>query len=164
VVELTFEYRSPTDEEIADYAASEPDDSTILFQLIYSHTGSFPAQKLDIYEVQSEGKGAFWENESCTLNMGIEACVESDVIEGKVTEGWWVIEKFVPHYSKDYYGEVDCDYECDNIRRARWSDVNHFGLPLPLLARLLLKVGVNNYVPFNFEPKYNIKPVQEGET
>jgi len=101
-----------------DLAADEPDDSTILFQLVEGDSYMFPlGAYVDFWEFQSEGKAAFWENEASMLQDAVAGMLNID----QCRPGWWVMEKFSSHYTKSYEGEVDCDYDHEAVRPARWS-------------------------------------------
>ena len=126
-------------------ASAEPDRSVILCEveeLLPSCHGW--GWSMAFGEFASEGKAAFWESEGGTLGD----CVES-ILQGfpDLYEGWWVIDGFTAHYTVSWDGEHDADYDAEDIRRARWSDLKHFGYPVPWWARLLLLIRVDLRVP-----------------
>ncbi len=45
-----------------------------------------------------------------------------DLIDEKA-EGWWLLEGFTISWSRDYWGEVDAEYDITGQRRATWADV-----------------------------------------
>jgi hypothetical protein len=73
-------------------------------------------------------------------------------LEGKTYEdfwrvGWFCIEGFTAHYSRDYWGDCDVDYECTDVRIARWSDYAETIARPPWWARILLIVGIDLAIP-----------------
>jgi hypothetical protein len=126
-------------------AAAEPDRSVILCEVKELLPGWGGQQgSIAFGEFASEGKAAFWENEGSTLGD----CAES-ILQGfdDLYEGWWVIDGFTAHYSVSWEGEHDADYEAEDIRRARWSDLKHFGYPVPWWVGLLLLIRVDLHAP-----------------
>ena len=130
-----------------DDAAQEPDLSTILFQLVEGDTFLLPGTGVEFWEVQGEGKAVFWETEASMLHDAIAGMLEP----AQCVVGWWVMENFTASYTKDYEGEVDCDYDHDEVRPAKWSDMLHFGMRVPWWARLLLALRLNGKVPADWK-------------
>lgn len=116
-----------------DYSP-RPGRSTVLVQLIegdsylfnrYDHaTRKHVNAGLEIYELQYEGGSAELEAEQGMLEDAVAPLLE----DGFWREGWFVVEGFYGHYSKDYFGEVDCDFECLGVRPATWADMERFGI------------------------------------
>lgn len=115
-----------------EYEPPRPERSTVLVQLIEGDSYLFnrwDAVKrqhvnagLEIYEIQYEGGSAEIEAEAGMLSDAVAPMLE----DGFWREGWFVVEGFYGHYTKDYYGEVDCDFECLNVRDATWADMERF--------------------------------------
>lgn len=96
--------------------------------------------ELDFGELQHEGGSAAIEAEAGMLDYAVAPMLLDSFDELK--PGWYVVEGFYGSYSTDYYGEVDCDFDCDLVRKARWSDIEHFGVArAPWWARLLRLFG-----------------------
>lgn len=125
---ITILERTPEEIEYEQYRdALRPGKSFILAQIVQGGSHYFerwnPVTRqreyldLEFWEVQCEGGSAELEAEAGMLP---DAFV--DMIDDYWHPGWVAIDGFYGHYSKDYWGEVDCDYECDNVRPARWSD------------------------------------------
>ncbi len=131
-----------------DPAADEPERSTILFQLLEGDSVLFrePAG-VEFGEFHCEGKDAFWAREGCILEDAVAYLLWPD---REYTPGWFVMEGFEVHYSKDYWGEVDVDYECAKVRPARWSDLKHFGGLVPWWGRALLWLGLDAEIPESY--------------
>lgn len=122
--------REPTQDDL-DYDEYEkslrPGKSTVLVQIVQGGSHLFekwdPVTRrryhldLEVYESSHEGGSAALEDHS---GMLMDAVVP--MAEDYWYPGWVVVEGFYGHYSKDYWGEVDCDFECDDVRPARWSD------------------------------------------
>lgn len=121
---------APAEEE---YEYPCPGKSKIVFQLIEGET--YKLQRwdnelkrsvsigLDFYEVGYEGGSAEIEAYEGMLEDVIAEMLDPD--ELKI--GWFVMDGFFGSFSRDYYGEVDCHHECDDIRPARWSDIEEMG-------------------------------------
>ena len=149
MVELMFIEKTPDEIEDEEYRNNmRPEPSTILFQIIDGDSYMFdkwnPETKkndplyLELGEYAYEGGSADLEAESGMLPDSFVSLLDDN--EKKV--GWFVMEGFYGTYRTDYYGEVDCDFECDNIRKAKFSDLDYFGYA-PWWAKLLLKIGIN---------------------
>lgn len=127
-------------------ADAEPDRSRILGQIVdFEHTKY--GVSVGWGEFQSEGKAAFWESEGSTLSEALESC-PSDVT---LKPGWWLFDGFNAHYSVDYWGEHDADYDVDDIRPAVWADILHF-MPesVPWWVRILFPIVRSRPVPATF--------------
>lgn len=144
------------------YEGPRPEKSTILFELIEEHTylwtrwdtenARWDTVGLEIEEIQYEGGSAEIEAEQGMLPDAVYGLLDPD----QHTAGWWVIEGFYGSFSKDYWGEVDCDFSCDVIRPARWSDIAYFGIQRPpLWVRVLSWFGVDPPV----RPSQIVQPV-----
>ncbi len=133
--------------EYAEYEKSlRPGKSIVLAQIVDGGSHLFekwnPTTRtreyldLEFWEFTSEGGSAAIENEAGMLEDAI-----APMVEDYWHVGWVCVEGFYGYYSKDYYGEVDCDYECDNVRPARWSDYTRLMGPKPWWAR------ADRYIP-----------------
>lgn len=131
-----------------------PEKSTILCQIIEGDSYLFQewnSEKkclenlgLDFHEFQYEGGSAEIENEAGVLQDTIAGLLDPEFHR----VGWFVVEGFYGHYWKDYYGECDVEYECDDIRVARWSDIEAMGLmKAPWYIRALRMFGIDPEVP-----------------
>lgn len=129
-------------------ADAEPARSRILGQIVDLDKGHYGWQ-IGWNEFQSEGRAAFWEGEGGTLTDAVESALNGMDVE--LAPGWWVMDGFTAHYSVDYWGEHDADYEIEDVRPAVWADVLHF-LPhdVPWWVRLLRPVFRNRPVPSTF--------------
>lgn len=88
-----------------------------LFQKWDPNTKTWGYLDLEFYEFQYKGGSAAIEDDAGMLQDAV-----APMMEDFWHPGWVIVEDFYGHYSKDYWGEVDCDYEFDNVRPARWSD------------------------------------------
>ena len=80
--------------------------------------------KWDLDEAKASGicydKGDAWMQQEGSILDYDCASIAGD----NAATGWYVIEGFEVSYHKDYYGEVDCDIEHTNFRRATFKDFN----------------------------------------
>lgn len=144
----------PFPNEEPPYEGPRPGKSTILFELIEGDTCQWTRWNaetkrhetigLEIEELQYEGGSAEIEAEQGMLAEAVYSLLDD---EEHASPGWWVVEGFYGSFWKDYYGEVDCDYSCDIIRRARWADIEHFGVARPpLWVRVVRLLGFDPLV------------------
>jgi hypothetical protein len=114
----------PVEEE---YSPPRPEKSTVLFELIEGDCYLFKNEGVEFGEIQYEGGSADIEAEAGMLEDAVAGLLAAE--HQKV--GWWVMEGFYGSFSKDYYGEVDCDFECDRVRPATDEDRRKFGVLTP---------------------------------
>lgn len=129
-------------------ADAEPARSRILGQIVDCDKGQY-GWSIGWNEFLSEGKAAFWEGEGGTLGDSVESAINGSDTE--LSPGWWLIDGFTAHYSRDYWGEYDADYEIEDMRPAVWADVLHF-MPgsAPWWVRLFRPLFWNRRVPPTF--------------
>lgn len=133
----------------------KPGKSTILFELIeeptYCWTRWDPDQKkhvmvgLEIEEIQHEGGSAAIEAEQGMLDHAVYALLDHE----EHTAGWWVIEGFYGRFIKGdgWTTDDDVDFECDEIRPARWSDMEKFGvMRAPWWMKFAMLMGLDPLV------------------
>lgn len=109
-----------------------PERSFILCEIVEGDSYLFEGKGLEFAEIQSEGGSAEIENESGMLEDAIASLLDPEFQR----VGWFVIEGFYGNYTKDYYGEVDCDFECENVREATDADFERFGMTRPASDRV----------------------------
>lgn len=119
---LEFTIKPIECESEEDYECPNPSEpSVILFEVEY-----VDGKDWGIYECQYEGGAAAYENE---FGVGVIEVVKDFVDVSEVEEGeWYVIEGFTSHFTRDYYGEVDCHHYFDKFRRASIYDRLYFGV------------------------------------
>jgi hypothetical protein len=102
--------------------------STILVQLIegshYLFTRDGVDAGIEIEECRYTNGDADIEADAGMLHDAIAPMLE----DGFWRVGWFVIERFTCHYSRDYWGECDVDYECTNVREATDEDIATIGV------------------------------------
>lgn len=101
---------------------SEP--STILFEV---ETVSRTEMSVWLTLGEVDGRGGAFEYEQ-EFGPGIEYVIEQfpEVTDEVVEGGWYIIEGFTCHFTKDYWGEVDCDHEFTHFRIATDEDKEAF--------------------------------------
>jgi hypothetical protein len=146
--------REPTEEELA-YEYPKPERSLVLVQIIKGEnsiftrynreTRRYESAGLEFHEIFSLGGSADIESENGMLGDAVAPMLEPEYWQ----PGWYVIEDFYGYYSRDYYGEVDVDYECGVVRLARWSDVALLmgENVVPVWARIAMRFGRDFAVP-----------------
>lgn len=138
-----------------DYEYPKPGKSTILFELLeepsYQFTRWDEAQKkhvevgLMIDEIQHEGGSAAIEAEQGMLEDAVYDLLDP----ADVGPGWWVIDGFYGTFCKGdgWMTDDEVDFECNEIRPARWSDMKHFGVQHPpIWARIAMWLGLDPLV------------------
>lgn len=124
--------------------------STILFELIEEDTwcwthfagGRHLPVGLQIEEIDYDEGDAAIEAEGGMLDHAVYELLDP----AEVGPGWWVIEGFNVHYIRGdgWMTDDDADFYCDDIRRARWSDIARFGMMrVPLWARVAMWLGLD---------------------
>lgn len=123
-------------DEDCEFEYPKPGKSTILFELIEGETYLWTRRNeenrsvpvgLEIDEIQYEGGSAEIEADQGMLDVAIYDLLADNEI---CNPGWWVIEGFYGHYTRGDGWETDVhvDFECDVIRPALPSDLEHFGV------------------------------------
>jgi hypothetical protein len=113
-----------TEEEKEQVCPDPSEPSTILYRVMLDPE---PRSKWDKYIVDIyayEGGGAEYEQEF----GGFLDYTVVDMLDLDTQEGFYVMEGFCSYYSKDYWGEVDCDHEFTCIRKATDKDWKYFGV------------------------------------
>jgi hypothetical protein len=122
-----FSILSPEPEE--EYTCPNPaEKSTIVFILDGDYDkesyGDFPG--FEVMEIQYEGGAAEYEVEhGVGITYPIGEMIDCSSLKKNV---WYIMKGFESHFSKDYYGEVDCDHYFDEFREATKEEVEHFGV------------------------------------
>ncbi len=110
-----------------DFEPNPREPGRILFQVVYGGSNHSDWKEHDIEEITGEGGAFNYEHEYGELEYTLKASIE----EKEIGLGWWIVENFRVHFTQDYYGEVDCDYDFAGPKRATWTDMEHFGMGKP---------------------------------
>lgn len=97
---------------------SQPTPSDILITLTEGDSRLFPG--LEVESIQWTGESAEFEQEAGMLENAIAPMFKPS------KPGSYFLYGFKAHYNKDYYGEVDADYELEGWREATIDDENKF--------------------------------------
>lgn len=139
-------------EDEGEYGPPIPEKSFVLVQIVEGSSYLFESWEkdfgLEFWEMWSEGGSAAIELEAGMLDDAIAPLLYPNFWRA----GWFVVEGFYGHFTTDYWGDVDCDHECDRVRIARWSDLKRMGVPRPWLIRCLMALGWDEEVPPGYEP------------
>lgn len=131
--------------------------SNILFALIAVDTqlwthyvnGYHKPVGLQIEEIDYDKGDAAIEADQGMLEFSVYGLLDP----AEVSVGWWVMEEFTAHYTRGdgWMTDGDADFYCGGVRRARWSDMQAFGMcKPPLYARILGSLGIDLRVPLSW--------------
>ncbi len=96
----------------------QPSSSNILITLVEGDSRLWPG--FEIKEILHNGESTEYENDAGMLEEAIAEGFKPTV------PGTYYIYGFRAIYSKDYFGEVDVDYELEGWRKAEESDTKQF--------------------------------------
>lgn len=139
-----------------NYDYPSPGKSAILFEIIEGDSHLFQTYRdgarvnlgLEFGEIQYEGGSAEIEAIEGMLKYAIFELLGYD----EYKPGWYIMTGFYGHFhTDDFTGDVDVDYECDDVEPARWSDLEYFGVTkMPWWRKLLHRF-------FDYDPVVTIK-------
>lgn len=96
----------------------QPGPSNILVTLITGDSRLWP--NMEMHELQYTGDSAEYEQEAGMLEDAIAPMFQPK------EPGTYLLYGFTAHYHKDYYGEVDVDYELEGWRKVEAADHDQF--------------------------------------